>query len=261
MCIPALLVVVLLPGCSRPAPPKAPAPHPPADLGHLAGGRSARARYGDSRHLGIPHITAASTDDLFFAQGFVQAQDRLFQMDLWKRSVQGRLSEVLGANFIDRDAMTRRIQFRGDINLEWASYGADTRRLPWRSSAESTHGSRVRGRTCPKSSCSPDGCRSIWKPEDLLNRTDAFVASANAADDLFRARLAAAVGVARVDQLLPLPGGERTSVEPGIDLAAITFVVPETLRRVGTPPFFLTLNAPVSERSRPGQHTPVAGRA
>ena len=34
--------------------------------------------------------------DLFFAQGFVQAQDRLFQMDLWRRSVQGRLAEVLG---------------------------------------------------------------------------------------------------------------------------------------------------------------------
>jgi len=67
---------------------------------------------------GIPHITAANEDDLFFAQGFVQAQDRLFQMDLWRRSVQGRLSEVLGANFIERDAMTRRVQYRGPMDVE-----------------------------------------------------------------------------------------------------------------------------------------------
>ena len=76
---------------------------------------------------GIPHITAASQDDLFAAQGFVQAQDRLFQMDLWRRAAQGRLAEVLGANFIERDAMTRRFQYRGDREQEWASYGPDTR--------------------------------------------------------------------------------------------------------------------------------------
>ena len=63
---------------------------------------------------GVPHIYAQSAGDLFFAQGFVQAQDRLFQMDLWRRSAQGRLSEVLGPNFIERDAMTRRMQYRGD---------------------------------------------------------------------------------------------------------------------------------------------------
>src|SRR5262245_16339615 len=57
---------------------------------------------------GVPHIYAQNADDLFVAQGFVQAQDRLFQMDLWRRSAQGRLAQVLGPNFIERDAMTRR---------------------------------------------------------------------------------------------------------------------------------------------------------
>ena len=37
-------------------------------------------------HWGVSHIYAKSEDDLFFAQGFVVAQDRLFQMELWKRS-------------------------------------------------------------------------------------------------------------------------------------------------------------------------------
>src|SRR5439155_25077058 len=69
---------------------------------------------------GIPHIYAQSADDLFFAQGFVQAQDRLFQLDLWRRSVQGRLAEVLGPNFAERDASTRRMQYRGELDTEWA---------------------------------------------------------------------------------------------------------------------------------------------
>src|SRR5262245_46945498 len=74
---------------------------------------------------GIPHITAQNEHDLFFAQGLVQAQDRLFQIDLWRRSVQGRLSQVLGPNYVNRDVMTRRIQYRGDMAAEWASYGDD----------------------------------------------------------------------------------------------------------------------------------------
>src|SRR5580765_140952 len=78
---------------------------------------------------GVPHILASTRDDLFFAQGFVQAEDRLFQIDLWRRSVQGRLAEVLGANFIERDIMTRRIQYRGDVAADWASYGPEARAI------------------------------------------------------------------------------------------------------------------------------------
>src|SRR6185436_11171222 len=122
---------------------------------------------------GIPHIYARSQDDLFFAQGFVQAQDRLFQMDLWRRSVQGRLSEVLGGNFVERDSMTRRFQFRGDINAEWASYGSDTKAI-----AEAfTRGinawvGRARERL-PEEFILAGWAPEFWRPEDLLNRTDA----------------------------------------------------------------------------------------
>ena len=45
---------------------------------------------------GIPHIYARSEHDLFFAQGFVAAQDRLWQLDLWRRIDEGKLSELLG---------------------------------------------------------------------------------------------------------------------------------------------------------------------
>ncbi len=207
---------------------------------------------------GIPHISAVNEDDLFFAQGFVQAQDRLFQMDLWKRAVQGRLAEVLGANFIDRDAMTRRVQFRGDIEREWASYGPDTRRI----AIAFTNGINAWVRRArvelPEEFVLAGWAPELWRPEDLLNRTDAFLASANAADDLLRARLAAAIGVSRAMQIFPPPTGESVRLDPDVDLSAITYVVPDTLRRIGTAPFFLTLAAPASTAPRPSQQASEA---
>lgn len=213
---------------------------------------------------GIPHITAATIEDLFFAQGFVQAQDRLFQMDLWKRAAQGRLAEVLGANFIQRDSMTRRIQFRGDYDKEWASYGPETKAI----AAAFTEGVNAwvvqARRDVPEEFAVAGWLPDLWKPEDLLNRTDAFLASGNALDDLFRARMVAALGAARVDELLPLPRGARTVADFGVDLSAVTFVVSDALRRLGTPPFFTTLTNPVSEAPRhslvaAGDGTSVAG--
>jgi len=46
---------------------------------------------------GVPHLTAASLEDLFFAQGYITAQDRLWQMDMTRRAAAGELSEILGA--------------------------------------------------------------------------------------------------------------------------------------------------------------------
>src|SRR5262252_10746732 len=81
---------------------------------------------------GIPHIYAKNADDLFFAQGFVQAQDRLFQIDLWRRSTQGRLAETLGPEYVTRDRMTRLMRYRGDAKAEWESYAPDTRQIATR---------------------------------------------------------------------------------------------------------------------------------
>jgi len=58
--------------------------------------------------LGVPHIVAGSDEDLFFLQGFVTAQDRLFQMDFLRRRAAGRLAEILGEAALanDRRAQT-----------------------------------------------------------------------------------------------------------------------------------------------------------
>lgn len=57
---------------------------------------------------GIPHIRALTSDmDVFFAQGYVHAQDRLFQMELGRRAAQGRLSEILGSGALEQDRFFR----------------------------------------------------------------------------------------------------------------------------------------------------------
>ena len=58
---------------------------------------------------GIPHITAANDHDLFFMQGRIHAEDRLFQMDLLRRSAAGTLAEVLGMAVVQSDVETRTI--------------------------------------------------------------------------------------------------------------------------------------------------------
>src|SRR6266568_4191783 len=68
---------------------------------------------------GVAHIYAQNQHDLFFAQGFVVAQDRLFQMELWKRSGEGRLAEILGAAALSRDVNARLLRYRGELlNLD-----------------------------------------------------------------------------------------------------------------------------------------------
>jgi penicillin amidase len=61
---------------------------------------------------GVPHIEASSQDDLFMAQGYVTAQDRLWQMDTFRRNAYGELAELIGPALVPHDRMQRVLQFR-----------------------------------------------------------------------------------------------------------------------------------------------------
>jgi penicillin amidase len=78
---------------------------------------------------GVPHLYADSRDDVFLAQGFNAARDRLFQIDLWRRRGLGQLSEVFGDGHLERDRAARLFLYRGDLRREWLSYGSDTKRV------------------------------------------------------------------------------------------------------------------------------------
>jgi penicillin amidase len=56
---------------------------------------------------GVPHITAANMDDLLVAQGYVTAQDRLWQLDMLRRFASGNLAEILGPRAIEHDRAQR----------------------------------------------------------------------------------------------------------------------------------------------------------
>src|SRR6202795_4523815 len=128
MRIPRLLIIFLLPLSALPQTPSA------SDLSGIArralavvsGQLQAKGLQQPVEVLrdrwGVAHIYAQNQHDLFFAQGFVAAQDRLFQMEMWKRAGQGRLAEILGPAFLARDVNARLLRYRGDMQAEYDSY-------------------------------------------------------------------------------------------------------------------------------------------
>ncbi|MFO1115819.1 MAG: penicillin acylase family protein [Beijerinckiaceae bacterium] len=78
---------------------------------------------------GIPHIRAEDLDDVFFVQGFNAARDRLWQIDLWRKKGLGLLAADFGPGFLAQDYASRLFLYRGDMQREWAAYGADSRQI------------------------------------------------------------------------------------------------------------------------------------
>src|SRR6478672_2803103 len=67
---------------------------------------------------GVSHIYAQNEADLFFAQGYNVARDRMFQLELWRRQATGTVAEFLGPKALRRDIGTRLFRFRGDLKQE-----------------------------------------------------------------------------------------------------------------------------------------------
>ncbi len=78
---------------------------------------------------GISHIAADSLPDLFLAQGFNAARDRLWQIDLWRKRGLGLLAADFGPGYLAQDRVARRFLYRGDMQAEWASYADDARMI------------------------------------------------------------------------------------------------------------------------------------
>lgn len=78
---------------------------------------------------GVPHIVAQSDADLYKAQGYVQAQDRLFQMDLARRQASGRLAEVIGEAAVDTDKLFRTFSLRAAAEASYDGYGDEAKEV------------------------------------------------------------------------------------------------------------------------------------
>jgi penicillin G amidase len=172
---------------------------------------------------GVPHIYARNQHDLFFAQGFVAAQDRLFQMELWKRAGQGRLAEILGPSALPRDIAARLLRYRGSMEAEYQSYAPDTREILTAFTAGIN--AYIRRRLDPQGPGLPvefqlAGFRpEDWKPEDCLTRMATLSVTGNAPEELALAQLVSLIGAKKAAALedfdppttLELPSGEDLS--------------------------------------------------
>lgn len=174
---------------------------------------------------GVPHIYARTAHDVFFAQGYVAAQDRLFQMEIWRRAGEGRLAEVLGPAYVTRDRLSRLFKYRGDMSTEWASYAPDARALvtAFVSGVNAYIGEVRRDPSkLPIEFSLLDFLPEPWTPEVPLTRVTPLSGVGNGASELLRAQLVALVGVERAEDLLPTYPPEALDPAPGIDFSGLT---------------------------------------
>ena len=83
--------------------------------------------YRDS--MGIPHIYASTPHDLFFAQGYIHAQDRFWQMDSWRHIGSGTLSEMFGTGQVETDTFLRTLGWKQTAETEYAGLESKTKAL------------------------------------------------------------------------------------------------------------------------------------
>ncbi len=156
---------------------------------------------------GVPHIYARNTDDLFFAQGYVIAQDRLWQLELWRRQREGRLAEILGPSVIERDWQARLLMFRGPFDeAEWTSYHPEGKRIITAFVNGLNAYIAERADNLPVEFKLTGIKPEPWKPETALLRTTGM---GDATSELQLARLVARVGVREANrQRMPDPWDE-----------------------------------------------------
>ena len=172
---------------------------------------------------GVPHIYAKTTHDLFFAQGYVVAQDRLWQMEMWRRAGEGRLAEVLGPSFVERDRTARLLRYRGDMAAEWSSYADDARDIV-RAFVAGVNARIAEVKDRPPIEFTILGFSpEPWDETVPLQRMGALAMTSNALEEVHRAVLLKALGKARLEALVPTDPWRPLDPAPGLDLSGIDY--------------------------------------
>ncbi len=171
---------------------------------------------------GVPHIYASNLHDLLFAQGFVHAQDRLWQMDFHRRLVAGRLSEILGQTTLSVDHWLRILGMRRVAELDVDLLGPRTR-LNLEAYAAGVNARIAQGRLPVEFSLlryRPEP----WTVADTLSwgKMMSWYLSVNWESELLRAQLITHLGPDRAAELEPSPPTEHPYiVPPGAELATL----------------------------------------
>lgn len=213
-------VVVLLALATVPASARQPAAPPTTRLAVPGLARPVEVR---RDRWGVPHIYAHSQRDLFFAQGFVAAQDRLFQMEMWRRLGEGRLAEVLGPAAAERDRLARLFRYRGGMAREWTAYAADTRAIVRAFVAGVNAWIAQTGDDLPPEFGLLGFRPEPWTETVPLTRVTALSGVNNTSTEMLRAALVAKLGPEKVAEILPTNPPRPLDPAPGLDLAGIDY--------------------------------------
>ena len=174
-------------------------------------------------HHGVPHVFAVTEADALFGQGFVHAQDRLFQMAGARRLASGRLSEVLGPAAIGSDRLMRRVGLHRAAARDAASLDVDFSALLTAYCAGVNEGARTLPEPPPEFSVI--GPWTPWTPLDamLVARLVLFGFAGNWDTELLREQLLRALGPERAAQVDPVhPDYGTTTGEPHMEGRAIS---------------------------------------
>ncbi|GMA38775.1 penicillin acylase family protein [Mobilicoccus caccae] len=173
----------------------------------------------DVDRWGIPHIFAESTNDVFLAQGFNAARDRLFQIDLSHRRGLGKLSEVFGDKYLEQDRAARLFLYRGDMDAEWASYGPGAKQIATKFAAGINayiDWLKDNPDQLPPEFEALGYTPDRWTPEDIVRiRTHALVDGLE--DEVGRAKLACENALGLDDLRMKREPSTTTSVPAGLD--------------------------------------------
>ena len=185
---------------------------------------------------GIPHVYASNVDDLFMAQGFVAAQDRLWQMEIWRRQREGRLAEILGPHAVARDRIARLLMYRGPLDQrEWTRYHPSGRRLfdAYARGVNAYIDSVLANPAKLPVEFALTGIRpERWTAETVVRRSASFF---DASNELQLARQVAALGREEANRRRAPDPWDDLHLPPGMDLSAIDDAVLAAARAPGGP--------------------------
>ncbi len=172
---------------------------------------------------GVAHIYARNEPDLFFAQGFNVARDRLFQLELWRRQATGTMAEIQGGRALASDRGARLLRFRGDMTAELNHYhprGAEIVNAFVRGINAYVEVTERNPSLLPIEFQALGVKPGRWTPEVVVSRHNGLFR--NATQEVQAARLVRVLGEDRARDLLNLqPGQPKLAVDPSIDLAAL----------------------------------------
>jgi penicillin G amidase len=198
---------------------------------------------------GISHIYAKNERDLFFAQGYGVARDRLFQLELWRRQATGTVAEILGARELKRDIGTRLHMFRGDLKQELNFYHPRGEEIV-NAFVAGINAYVEQAERNPKLLPVEFKLLGIkpgrWTPEVVISRHQGLVG--NVIQEVNYAEAVRVLGVERVKGLSFFQGGDPVlAVDPAVDLSLINADILELYRAYRNPLRFLA-NDVVADR-------------